>query len=246
MYSPYQTFLLMGQALNQVDNDIYTAVADQLMPSIQAGLDTACNAASNTTKPKYNLAVESGYAIYCIDGDDLSNKTAWGWEDYLHRQQNVSAIGGASVAGIRFDCAKWPFRSAYDFKGPFKTPAPVSKPKPVADRPEYPILFLSNRLDPITPLTSAREMSKGHPESRIVIQETMGHTALGSEGVSECTMDRVRDYFASDKFPGAKETSCKAACSPWDPDSCPAGKEENGSKSASKRGLRPSKFTLKL
>lgn len=246
MYSPYETFLLMGQALNQVDHGIFTNVADQLMPSIQAGLDTACKVASNTTKPKYKLAVESGYAIYCSDGDDLSNKTARGWEDYLHKQQNVSAIGGASVAGIRFNCAKWPFRSAYDFKGPFKSPAPVSKPKPVSGRPEYPILFLSNRLDPITPLRSARAMSKGHPESRIVIQETMGHTALDSGGVSECTMDKVRDYFASDKLPSAKETSCKPACSPWDPKSCPALKETRGLTSASKRSLRQSKFTFKL
>lgn len=245
MYFPYENFLLVGQALNQADNGIYTALADQLVPFIQTGLDTACKAASNTTKPKYNLGVEAGYAIYCIDGDDLTNKTARGWEEYLHKQQNVSAIGGASLAGTRFDCAKWPFQSAYNFKGPFKTPAPVSKPKPVAGRPHYPILFLSNRLDPITPLSSAREMSKGHPESRIVIQETMGHTALGSGGVSECTKDRVRDYFASDKLPGAKETSCKPACSPWDPDSCPALKEENSSASASKRSLRPSKFTFK-
>ena len=246
MYWPYESFLAMGQALNEVDHGNYTNVADQLMPVIQTGLDTACKTASNTTKPKYNLAVESMYAIYCIDGDDLNNKTARGWQDYLHKQQRVSAISGASVAGIRFDCAKWPFRSTYDFKGPFKSPAPVSKPKPIATHPEYPILFLSNRLDPITPLKSARAMSKGHPESRIVIQETMGHTALGSGGVSDCTKGKVRDYFANDKFPSAKETSCEPACSPWDLNSCPAKKEARDLSNTRKRSLRSNKFPFKL
>ncbi|KAK7428992.1 hypothetical protein QQZ08_004399, partial [Neonectria magnoliae] len=44
-----------------------------------------------------------------------------------------------------------------------------------ADKPtSFPILFASNTIDPITPLTSARKMSSRFPESVVLLQEAVG------------------------------------------------------------------------
>ncbi|OHW96947.1 hypothetical protein CSPAE12_04390 [Colletotrichum incanum] len=62
------------------------------------------------------------------------------------------------------------------------------------DKPtSFPILFASNTIDPITPLTSARKMSSRFPGSILLLQEAVGHTVV-DQGASNCYIGHIRAY----------------------------------------------------
>ncbi|PHH88192.1 hypothetical protein CDD83_7866 [Cordyceps sp. RAO-2017] len=155
---------------------------------------------------------ESGSAVLCLDGDSLAgNDVAW-WRRYLKTQLAQSPLFGANWSLIRFTCSAWPFRNSWPFKGPFTSP----EPRPGAPgSPAAPLLFLSNRLDPVTPLRAARAMAAGHPRAGLVVQEAMGHCTLASAS-SPCTARIVADYFDSGRLPD-RGTTCQVLCGPWDP-----------------------------
>ncbi|KAK0610831.1 hypothetical protein B0T14DRAFT_529170 [Immersiella caudata] len=59
---------------------------------------------------------------------------------------------------------------------------------------DFPILFTSNTIDPITPLISARTMSTRFPGSIILQQEAIGHTVV-NQGGSVCYFGYIQAYF---------------------------------------------------
>ncbi|KAK5994926.1 Serine protease Hip1-like protein [Cladobotryum mycophilum] len=147
-----------------------------------------------------------------------------------HPPEAVSAVAcsdGDDVTGK--DASFWDNPT-----GPSRDPSPPpADPKIVADRPAAPLLFLNSRLDPVTPLSAARAMAKGHPGSAVVVQESMGHTAL-INGPSKCTWDIVSEYLSSGNVPKT-ETVCETSCGPWD-DNCDPF-QLPGEKSLATRGL---------
>lgn len=155
--------------------------------------------------------------MLCEDGDDVSDKSPEWWERYVSREPKLSDVFGAYWSTIRFACSGWRIRPNWTFKGPFKTPK--SDASLVPGRPAAPLLFLTNRLDPVTPLSAARAMLAGHPGSAVVVQEAIGHCTIVS-APSVCTDEIVRDYLEFGTLPD-EETSCNVGCGPWDKDCQP-------------------------
>lgn len=58
-------------------------------------------------------------------------------------------------------------------------------------------------------------MAANRPGAKVVVQGSMGHTAILS-AYSECTKKIVAEYFDSGKLPDEKETSYETECGPWD------------------------------
>ncbi|QYS96477.1 hypothetical protein H0G86_003718 [Trichoderma simmonsii] len=159
---------------------------------------------------------EAQDAVVCNDGEDISH---WGfafWHKYVQSQMDTSSILGAKWSTIRIPCSSWRIRPNWRFNGPFTTPDPDPSLRP--GRPAAPILFLSNRLDPVTPLRAAQAMADQHPGARVLIQEAMGHSAVASTP-SQCTRKVVADYFESGIIP-SDLPPCDADCGPWD-EACP-------------------------
>lgn len=88
----------------------------------------------------------------------------------------------------------------------------------------FPILFLSNTLDPVTPLLAAVKMSLKFRQAGLVEQKAEGHCTLSA--VSRCTAKVVRDYVLHGKVPPPPEveggdylegkwTTCEADERPW-------------------------------
>lgn len=119
------------------------------------------------------------------------------------------------IAGLPLTCAGWQARPKYRFTGPFRTPAP--DPSNVDGRPSAPLLLLSSLYDPVTPLESAYKVSKGHPGSRVLVQNSVGHCTLLS-GPSECTRNVVRAYMENGRLP-EEGKECQGDCVPWE--ECP-------------------------
>ncbi|KAG6033516.1 hypothetical protein E4U41_006896 [Claviceps citrina] len=173
-------------------------------------------------------------AILCGDGEDITGRNLTWWQSYVDRQTATSSVLGAYWAGIRFSCSRWRFRANWAFRGPYTTPPPGRG----ADRrsPAAPLLFLSNRLDPVTPLSAARAMARGHPRAGVVVQEAMGHCAVAA-AYSNCTRGLVAAYFDTGSVP-AGEVACEVECGPWDDrDGCRAGLVEGAGRPWFVRGF---------
>lgn len=165
--------------------------------------------------PLYAPNTEQGLAIRCSDADDVRNKTAAWWEDYVAGVLDQSDVFGQAWVAGRVACAGWPARPNWNFDGPFESPG--ADPDVVEGKPAAPILFMSSRLDPVTPLKAARDMSEGHPGSRVLIVEAEGHCGFLS-APSKCRDKLAMEYFDTGVVPDDQETVCESECGPWDED----------------------------
>lgn len=180
--------------------------------------------------------------VLCLDGDDVTGKDIDYWADYIQQQVDQSINYGEPWATLRFYCSHWPFKPVWNFKGPFTTPE--ADPSGVEGKPLAPLLFISNRFDPVTPLSAARRMHDNHPGSGLIIQESTGHCALVS-APSECTRQLVRHYFKTGEVP-KDDKVCKARCGPWDPvcvNTCTVA--SNTTVAASKRSLHSKSIAVR-
>ncbi|PTB66068.1 hypothetical protein BBK36DRAFT_1203627 [Trichoderma citrinoviride] len=217
LYNPLSMFKVLARKLNEfIAGDLtqmaVMAVGLGMVPAMQ---DACPLDRSNATKP--SIIIEAQNAVVCSDGDDISGKDLAWWRKYVRSQLDVSNIFGATWSTIRMPCSGWRIRPNWSFKGPFTTPDADASLQ--SGRPAAPILFLSNRLDPVTPLRAAQAMAAQHPGARVLIQEGMGHCAVAS-APSKCTREVVADYFESGVIP-SDLSPCSVECHPWD-ESCPA------------------------
>jgi pimeloyl-ACP methyl ester carboxylesterase len=163
------------------------------------------------------VVVDTQTAVVCADGDDATAQDESYWSEYLRRQLSVSSLAGAFLTTVRLPCSRWRPRPNWVFKGPFGTPEP-SKPSqsPEPDRPAAPLLFMSNRYDPITPVRHARAMAESHPGAGVIVQESTGHCVIRGP-MGPCVKKAVSRYFDTGAVP-SDEVSCEATRNPWDPE----------------------------
>lgn len=216
LYTPFKGFKILAKELDSITSG---NIGDMAVLALRLGLMPVMKDAcpiTNLTEPQLIEKIESQNAVVCIDGDDITHKDVSWWRRYVNRQVSTSSVFGAIWATVRLPCSSWRFRPKWQFKGPFTTPR--ADPSLKSGHPAAPILFLSNRLDPVTPLRAAQAMAAKHPGARVIIQEAMGHCAIAS-APSRCTKRVVADYFESGIIPSGVST-CSIDCGPWDT-SCP-------------------------
>lgn len=212
LYDPIVSFKPLANTLHQAMAGNTTSLITSMSMSgfgLIPDLDNVCS-----DKHGPSLLPEARSAILCGDGDDITHKDAAWWHKYVQQLVGKSQLFGSYWSNIRFSCSSWPFRPNLSFKGPFKTPKAV--PSLATGHPAAPLLFLSNRLDPVTPLKAARAMVSNHPGAALVVQESMGHCTI-STAPSDCTKMIVADYLESGTVPSG-ETVCETQCGPWDED----------------------------
>ncbi|KAF5129745.1 putative hydrolase [Metarhizium anisopliae] len=213
-YTPLKSFIQTAEVL---DNAMVHGTYDTILAMIESGLGAplqdACPVANQTAKP--DPGSDPLTAVLCGDGEDIRGKKPSWWARYVDKQLAQSAVFGGLMSTVRFPCSGWRFKPNWSFRGPFTSPEPARDgEQPQRGQPAAPIMFLTNRLDPVTPLASARAMARKHPRARVVVQEAMGHCAAIS-AYSECTRGIVARYFDTGKLPDG-EAVCEAECGPWD------------------------------
>lgn len=124
--------------------------------------------------------------ILCADGKPL-DKDPRHFQAYVNEMGVISKASGAIVVHDRIACAGRTVRPKWDFKGPFNT------------KTSFPILYIANMADNITPLVSARNNSAGFQDSVVMIQNSYGHTSLAAPSI--CTAKAVRRYFQEGLLP---------------------------------------------
>ncbi|KPM37465.1 hypothetical protein AK830_g9111 [Neonectria ditissima] len=240
LYDPVGGFQALAYGLAQGIAGNFTILAAAIeeagsFPSL--GGDCA-SATANQSVPQGD---EASLAVLCGDGDDVTAMDLSGWKSYVSQQVARSHIFGPYWSTIRFGCSSWRFRANWRFLGPFSTP-PADSAR-VLDVPAAPLLFMSNRLDPVTPLRSARAMAAGHPGSGLVIQEAMGHTVVGMDPGS-CVYKILADYFEFGTVP-SDVAYCEPACKPWDI-GCRDKTKRSVSTTVAKPTLRARRYSLGL
>lgn len=186
--------------------------------------------------------LDAAHAIKCADGDAANARmSAADLAAYVRELTRQSPTLGPYWAALRFECSGWAVRPAWRFTGPFSTPAPVNfslpyKPPPAAGRmpvplplpqyqdeemkkkhndshrPQAPLLFVTSRLDPVTPLRNAYAMSAAHPGSAVLEVDAVGH--CGSTVPSKCMRLLLREYLATGRVPPTG-TRCPTEYDPW-------------------------------
>lgn len=112
---------------------------------------------------------------------------------------NISSFADVWMK-IMISCNGWGVKSAGSPLG--WDDHPVHKPQPI--KTSFPLLFLSNTADPVTPLSAGLKMAQKFVDAGLVEQESAGHCSLAA--VSSCTLKKVRAYFNEGKVPPAPVT----------------------------------------
>jgi pimeloyl-ACP methyl ester carboxylesterase len=206
-YSAMVSYPRLAGSIDAAMTGDFSILAPQL---VGLEISSQCTPADPTIP---NVIEEQGLAIRCVDGDDVTDKDADYWVDYVGQVMEQSDIYGQAIAAGRMWCSGWPVRGSWDYNGPFRTPKANSAG--VKGKPLAPTFFMSNRLDPVTPLQAARTMSKEHPGSRVLVVEGEGHCSILS-GPSKCRDKLLREYLHTGNLPDEKETICEMDCGTWE------------------------------
>jgi hypothetical protein len=101
---------------------------------------------------------------------------------------------------------------------------PAHNPKPI--NTSFPVLFVSNTADPVTPLYAGVKMAQKFVDAGLIEQKSEGHCSLAA--VSLCTTKNLIAYFREGKVPPSpvksdnglhdgKWDKCEADSWPWHP-----------------------------
>ncbi|ORY71862.1 TAP-like protein-domain-containing protein [Pseudomassariella vexata] len=97
---------------------------------------------------------------------------------------------------------------------------PAHRPAPIET--DFPLLFLSSHLDPVTPLHAALKMTRKFVNASIVEQQSSGHCSVSCTSI--CTIKHIRAYLNQGKLPPAPDftgpdegtwTTCDCDEKPW-------------------------------
>ncbi|PLB36887.1 putative proteinase [Aspergillus candidus] len=120
-------------------------------------------------------------ALYMQGRDELAFAEAWA------AMQRDSAMLGDYWSSIELGCAGWEVRPRWILPGP------------CTGNTSHPLLLVSMRLDPVTPMRSARKMSSKFPGSVVLEQDSEGHTTAAAPSL--CTAGFIRHYFQTGELP---------------------------------------------
>ena len=204
MYSPMSLFPSTAEIIAEAMAGNYTGVNE-------AGPIPAFKDSCPLKEPvSYTWGLDAMAAIACGDALPQTDVTIPEFQDYISILKSQDPKIGPYWSQIRGVCTGWRYRPKYSFSGPWTTPE--HDPSGVPGKPLAPILFVSSKYDPVTPLRNAREMTKYHTGSGLLIQDSVGHGTLGVPG--KCRDEAVKRFFAKGEVPDG-ELYCEADCLPF-------------------------------
>ncbi|KZV89518.1 hypothetical protein EXIGLDRAFT_721388 [Exidia glandulosa HHB12029] len=153
-------------------------------------------------------------AVACSDADLVREDL----DQLKQHYANMARLSSfAEYWRIHVYCTGWKVRAVERFKGPF------------VGNTSFPMLFIGNTADPVTPLWSAKKMSKGFQGAVVLTQESPGHCSLAA--TSLCTSKYIRAYFRNGTLP-APGTVCEDEDEIFTPDNVNGVAREIGMLSA--------------
>lgn len=142
LYEPISYFPYVGPALVSLE----AALSAQSLETWLEEIANITGSFADPNEPSPSSLAEWQPAVRCSDNRGiLYNMSYTQLLPMIQEVQQESVIAGEIVPTSYLDCPGWPIRSDDVFSGPF------------GSNSSRPILFISNTLDPVTPITSARK-----------------------------------------------------------------------------------------
>jgi len=145
-------------------------------------------------------AVEATSAVLCTDAEGIGSFTEDEFREYWQTLKAQSSSMGDFWAETRLGCAGWQERARWRFSGPFSA------------NTSYPILWIGNTLDTVTPLRNAQHMNAKFPKSVLLQHDSEGHCSPAAPSL--CTAKAIRTYFQTGVLPDVG-TLCKPDVKPF-------------------------------
>ncbi|KAI9905004.1 hypothetical protein N3K66_001533 [Trichothecium roseum] len=126
-------------------------------------------------------------AITCSDSEPMDSGVE-GYGEYVDKITGISRWTGAASSFFRVACAGRSVRPKWRVTG-----------DDFGGDTAFPILFIGNLADNVTPLQSAWNNSAKFPSSRVLVQNSYGHATLSA--ALTCTAKHIRAYFQDGALP---------------------------------------------
>ncbi|OSC97430.1 alpha/beta-hydrolase [Trametes coccinea BRFM310] len=180
-YSPLSTFGLVADTMQALETNNQTALA-ALASRIVEPTECTCN----YTEP-WRVDDEAFTAIACGDGDEHPYDAAT-YAKFYEDLTKVSPLA-APLWGIYYlMCAEWRIRPKWRWTGPLG-----------AQQTSHPLLVVSPRYDPVSPLPDAKVVHERFADSRLLVQNSFGHCSISAPSL--CTAKYIRAYFENGTLP---------------------------------------------
>lgn len=161
LYKPLYTFPKVAKVLA----DIEKGDGKSMVEYQKEKFECVCEPGK---EPLSDPGFDSGWAIACSDGEVVED-TLEDVHEYLGVLLKQSETMGGRWASIRIGCSGWKIRpEGLVYNGTF------------AANTSWPLLFVGNSADPVTPIRNARKMSKGYEGAVVLEQNSEGVSSLGS------------------------------------------------------------------
>lgn len=173
----------------------------ELFRGISSGLNLTSTINDNSTfvLPEYNEGVDALHGIFCSDATWRSDSP----EDMLPiiaQQQADSSFADMWYPRLSWPCTVWNITPAESYGGAF------------GSETRTPMLIANGLYDPVTPLTSARNVSAAFEGSVLLQHNGYGHGVTAHPSL--CTGRAIRRYFESGEVPD-EDTVCEPDVGPF-------------------------------
>ena len=182
-YQPLLAFPLLAQYIGKLESGDGAAMVDfkqgNRSPSC---LSEVCQQtgpwSTECQDPRENENYASS-AILCSDAEYMGDIDEAGFQAYLDELKRDSQMLGDYWGHIRMPCVGWQARAKWRLSGIYLFLLNLQVlltdfVGPITANTSHPLLFVSNTLDPVTPLRSAKKMSQSFPGSVVLEQDSEG------------------------------------------------------------------------
>ncbi|KAK4240101.1 hypothetical protein C8A03DRAFT_13574 [Achaetomium macrosporum] len=184
LYSPVQGFPALATVLNYIYERKY-----ELLGALFQDAQLLCSIAGNPLIT--GMMTDAQRAIMCGDKTQPVNMTLPEISSAYEAMAATSQFADIWME-LMLKCNGWNIYPPH----PFHTNKPSETEQ---TETAFPILFLSNTYDPVTPLRAAVKTALQFKDAGLLEQESLGHCTIST--VSRCTARVVRDYLTSGKVP---------------------------------------------
>ncbi|KAJ7064208.1 Alpha/Beta hydrolase protein [Mycena amicta] len=186
LYTPYALFPTLAKALADLEAGNGAALFQILAePQFQCSANATTGSAGND-EPTVDPA-GAGIGIMCGDAvqvhDTLEELT-----EFYHNAARVSQFAEFLVGRSRITCSGWKVYRDDRFLGPV-----------AAANTSFPMLFVSNTADPVTPKEGALKTLANFPGSVLLTQDSPGHTSVSTPSL--CTLAFLAAYMINGTLP---------------------------------------------
>nr|POE65646.1 putative hydrolase [Quercus suber] len=136
---------------------------------------------------------DARFSILCIDKSRPINATVSRLQTYYEELANTSSFADVYM-NVVLGCNGWPIK-------PVQLPLLWESFSTNAIKTSFPLLFVSNSYDPITPLRSGLKMAQKFDRAGFLEMQGEGHCSLAE--ISICTISKIRAYFREGTIPPA-------------------------------------------